>query len=675
MNEIFDVILERAKKYCRDEFDVIHLEKALEMTKRLMAIEGGDERIIIPAILLHDTGWSTFSFEEEGMIRLPPSLSENLNGRGIAFSNAILLHKHEIESSLIAQNILSELKFPTDEKEKIVEIITGHDSRKQPISKEDEVVKDGDRLSRYTPELFSALCQKFNLGEEEFFKYLNFNIEKWFYSDTAKTIARKYLLRKRLKISEAEWLTGIMGRFFNLFLRLEGEAIKITKKHGEKIMISLTREIVYNLKKAIEIYLSSLPSATLKGLQEDKRFCSLVSQKIGEFGYIGIIDRESGRIIFHPDKGLINLPRKELKEKKRPAQYLYGFWNVYNRALNGEEFYAPYQGLNDKGEIVDKIWYVVPMDSGELKWAIVGAAVYDDFHKPIDLLSQDIIYSLGEVSNQLYSLLNLVDEQNKKLERLNEGLKQEIIERQQAEEKLIAAEKLAAASQIAAESAHEIKNPLTVIKGGVYYLSQILAKDEIIKKTLGQIDKAVDRATSYINSLLSFSRPPILKVSSVDINNLLQETLKDLENEMKAEVKIKENLTKSLPPLKADPEQLKAVFFNLIKNAIESMGEREEKRLEINTQEVTHKEGRFVLIRIKDNGVGIRSKEVEKIFNPFYTTKGKGTGLGLAICQRIIEAHQGKIGVESKEGKGATFTIKLPQKTDMSTTESGDKQG
>ncbi|MEW6102546.1 MAG: ATP-binding protein [bacterium] len=734
-------IFEKAKEYCRDNVDLVHLETSLEMAKKLIALEGGDEKIIIPAIILHDTGWHLFSFEEEKRVRIPLQMN-------LSLVDMDLIHKHEVESSIIAEKILSGLNYPKDEKEKIIETIIAHDTRSKPISKEDAIVKDADRLSRYTKEFSSLICQKFGFNEDEFFNYTKSHIEKWFFSEGAKHIAKECVLKRRLNISDAEW-SGTIGKFLEVFIKLENEVIKITKENGERLMINIARESVYNLKKTLETYLPSLPKPDLKELQADEKFTSLVFRKLGLSGFIGIIDRKTGHIIFHPDKDVLNLPMKELEEKKRPAKYLYGFWDVFNRALKGEEFYAPYQGMTLQGEIVDKIWYVVPLDIGEFKWALTGTAVYDDFFEPVDILKEDTIQSISRFSGELYNLTRELGEKEEKyrslVERANDGIcivqdtllkyvnpqlalitgysveemtntpfmnyihpdelakcvdnykrrmagekfpsiyetaikhkdghrvesefnagvimyegraadlvfVRDITERKQTQEKLFAAEKLSAIAQIAAEVAHEVKNPLAVVESGIYYLSQILPKEEKAQKIFKQINNAVDRACYYLNNLLAFSRPFKLNMVSIDINEIINSVLENIPPSMTEGIEIKKGLGENLPLIKADIEQIKIVFFNLIKNAIEAM--KEKKILEINTKMA---EG-FVEIGIKDSGMGIAEENIEKLFSPFYTTKAKGTGLGLSVCQKIIAAHNGKIEVESKEKEGTTFVIKL----------------
>ncbi|MBU1599011.1 HAMP domain-containing protein [bacterium] len=235
---------------------------------------------------------------------------------------------------------------------------------------------------------------------------------------------------------------------------------------------------------------------------------------------------------------------------------------------------------------------------------------------------------------------------------LEEKVKTRTKELEETQAKLVSSKKMAAATQIASEAAHEIKNPLAVIKAGIYYLKKTLP-GENIQKTIRQLDDAVERATFYINDLLTFSRPPMLKLKSVQVNKVLEESLGELPPEILANMEIEKDLAPNLPELTVDPERLKQVFTNIIKNASEVMEARG--RLTIESRLCDDR----LQISFTDTGKGIPAEDLSRIFDPFFTTKGKGTGLGLAICQRIIEAHKGEIKVESELGKGTTFVIKM----------------
>ncbi|MFH1563298.1 MAG: PAS domain S-box protein [Nitrospirota bacterium] len=232
----------------------------------------------------------------------------------------------------------------------------------------------------------------------------------------------------------------------------------------------------------------------------------------------------------------------------------------------------------------------------------------------------------------------------------------DLTEHKQMEKKLIEAEKLAAVAQIASEVAHEIKNPLTVIKAGVYYLNKILPKNAAVQKTISQMDEATQRVVSYLNDLLNFARPPVLVLKSVDVHKIIEDSINELPKEILGGIEIAKDFAPDVPLLPADPDRLKQVFVNLIKNGAEAMEEVKSKKLKVKSE----KEGEFVKISVSDTGKGVAEEDLKRIFDPFFTTKGKGTGLGLAICQRIVEAHKGGIEVKSTVGKGTIFVVKLP---------------
>jgi len=256
---------------------------------------------------------------------------------------------------------------------------------------------------------------------------------------------------------------------------------------------------------------------------------------------------------------------------------------------------------------------------------------------------------------ELPTLGKSIKEKAEEFERLLIECKKAEEELKQAQAQLIQSEKLAAAVQIASEAAHEVKNPLAVIKAGLYYLGRILPENKEAQKTISQMDKATQRAVAYIDDLLNFSRPPVLNLKPVDLHKVIEDSFNELPQEILAGIEIEKNFAPAVPLLTADPDRLKQVFVNLIKNGAEAMGEVKSKKLKVESE----KEGEFVKIRISDTGKGMIEEDLKRIFDQFFTTKGKGTGLGLAICHRIIEAHKGGIEVKSEVGKGTTFVIKL----------------
>ncbi|MFH1963856.1 MAG: ATP-binding protein [bacterium] len=637
MENLFELIIENATTYYPDETNLTHMKNALGLARRLIEIEGGDEVIIIPAVILHDTGWHIFSPEDEVRARKP----------SVQLDNIILNHEHEAEGARIAENILSKLDYPVADKKMIVRIILGHDTRVKPISMADMIVKDADRLSRYTPECFDLFRVKLGYSKAQFLELLNANTEKWFYTDSAKLLARRYLLEKKLGI---KLKTGLAGKLYALLAQLEGEVSKGVNVDIEEIILTFVREKIHGVKKMIEIYLINCPWAGLEYLQQDDRFIDIATQAVGDGGYIGIIDRQTGMIIFHPNKKIVNMPLEELRKKERPPEYLYGFWDWYNRALSGEEFSSYYQGMNIANEIVDKFQYVIPLDIGNFKWAIVCAAIYMDFFKPTEIITANILQSVREVSDEVGMLASGLEDANKQL-------REEMMQRKELEEKLIKTEKMAVAAQLAAEIAHEVKNPLQVINSVVYLLKRTIAENiPGLQTPLKQISDAVTRANGFINDLLNISRPFELVLGVMDVNDMIKKAMDELPKDILVNIDVILELSDGCLEISGDIDRLKQVMINLIKNAVEDMNTSLEKRLWIESK----LDDGWVRVVVRDSGHGILNENIDKVFDPFHTTKPKGIGLGLAICKRFIEAHRGSIELTSEVGKGTEFVILLP---------------
>jgi two-component system sensor histidine kinase HydH len=215
-------------------------------------------------------------------------------------------------------------------------------------------------------------------------------------------------------------------------------------------------------------------------------------------------------------------------------------------------------------------------------------------------------------------------------------------------------EKMVTLSLIAQEAAHEIRNPLNVIKIGLCLLKRRIS-DENIEKRLLQMDDALSRAASYIDDLLGLSRPPLLTQKLSDINWLIRESMMEVSIDLLGDVDVIEELEENLPKVTVDPDRMRQVITNIVKNALEAMNGKG--RLIIKTSQ---KDG-AVEISISDTGGGIKREDMGNIFDPFFTTKEKGTGLGLPIVKRIVDAHNGEIKVKSKEGR-TTFVIKIPKR-------------
>lgn len=237
----------------------------------------------------------------------------------------------------------------------------------------------------------------------------------------------------------------------------------------------------------------------------------------------------------------------------------------------------------------------------------------------------------------------------------------DLTEKRKMEQELSRSEKLKMAGEVAAGLAHEIRNPLTIIKGFIQLFDEEDEKKN--RKYYQLINEEIDRVNKIMNELLNIANPKREEEKSeVDVASLLLDVLALYKPQMRADfIELETFVNDSLPVIHADSGKLKQVFINLIQNAIEAMPDGG--RLNIRTGLNEGAEagcGTDLVIQIQDSGEGMDMATVEKLGTPFFTTKQTGTGLGLTTSYRMVEEMKGTIQVISEKGKGALFTILLP---------------
>jgi signal transduction histidine kinase len=214
------------------------------------------------------------------------------------------------------------------------------------------------------------------------------------------------------------------------------------------------------------------------------------------------------------------------------------------------------------------------------------------------------------------------------------------------------ADKLSTIGQIASGVAHEVKNPLSVIRSGLELL-----QDDVKTELIPEMIEEVDRLDQTIQNFLQYARLKEVALEKGDLNEIIEAVLKLSSYQLKkGRIKVQLNLEKDLPPFWFDRRLMKQVLLNLVLNAQEAMKEGGEIIIK------TAKRGKKISLSIKDTGEGIERVQLKKIFDPFFTTKKEGTGLGLFIANSIIRQHCGEIKVESKKGEGTKFEIILPER-------------
>ncbi len=241
--------------------------------------------------------------------------------------------------------------------------------------------------------------------------------------------------------------------------------------------------------------------------------------------------------------------------------------------------------------------------------------------------------------------------------RLYESEKAAAQQLRSAQEQLLQAERLAALGEMSAKVAHEVNNPLGIVKNYLLLVHRTLAGNEDAGNYLKIAGEEIDRIAGIVRELLDFHRPQPLKLMPVPVTQILDDVLRLMDRKLEnAGIELTRNYSQECPLVKASPENLKQVFLNLIINGVDAM------QPDGGTLSITcHPRNGQVILAFADTGPGIDPDHISHIFEPFFTTKepGKGTGLGLSVCYGIIKRHGGSITYRNTK-TGGVFEIRLP---------------
>ena len=237
------------------------------------------------------------------------------------------------------------------------------------------------------------------------------------------------------------------------------------------------------------------------------------------------------------------------------------------------------------------------------------------------------------------------------------GIVRDITEETKLKKELREKENLALIGEVVSSIAHNLSNPLNIISGNADYLLLDKKEEEETYEELKVILDETTRITKSIRQLLNFSRPMKLMKEPCSINEIINTVVSQIDYlKENKKIQIIKTLAIRLPKIKVDIEQIKDVVSNIINNSVQAIFKSG--KIDIKS----YRDKNFIAVEISDNGGGIAPEDLDKIFEPFFSTKGygKGTGLGLAFTKRVVGEHEGKIEVISNEGKGTTFKILLP---------------
>ena len=319
--------------------------------------------------------------------------------------------------------------------------------------------------------------------------------------------------------------------------------------------------------------------------------------------------------------------------------------------------------------VVTTALYCGPL--GTLLWTLLTSATYCSYLYPAMQeyeLTQEAFELLG-LRLMFFFLAAMVVNRFARQSRHQTELYRELAERlaetnrrlEQAQAEARRSERLAALGQLSAGLAHEIRNPLGVIKGSAEMLTQKLEpSDELPRELAGYISTEVNRLSALVTEFLDFARPLHAQREPADITKVLDRTLDIVATRWKGKsVRVERNYADSLPLIPLDLSLCEQAFLNLVQNAYESMEESGGTlRVEVRTATREAREG--IEVVLSDTGPGVPEKLLEEIFNPFVTTKKTGVGLGLSIVSKIVDGHHGFIHVENGRQGGAVFTLFFP---------------
>jgi signal transduction histidine kinase len=232
------------------------------------------------------------------------------------------------------------------------------------------------------------------------------------------------------------------------------------------------------------------------------------------------------------------------------------------------------------------------------------------------------------------------------------------------QEEILRMDRLVSLGKLASGIAHELRNPLAGIKTTAQALGEEMSREDSRREYLNRITKEIDRLNELLKTFFSFAKPQKLNLVYCHIKDIINEIIPFLFKEIADQgIRFVETYHPQLPKIKVDKNQMYQVFLNLFLNAIQSMPNGGELKIEVNPTISYSQDGPrqdFIKVVLADTGRGIPPQIIHRIFDPFFTTKPKGIGLGLSITYQIIKKHGGTIKVESKLEKGTSFVINLP---------------
>lgn len=472
------------------------------------------------------------------------------------------------------------------------------------------------------------------------------------------------------------------------------------------VVLTIARKNILDQKmKTGEIISKSLQHVILSSIKETdnskslQRIIDLYATDIGIKNPV-VID-SSLTILSHKNRSMVHQKSKDpdLEQAIRSGNIIKKFRPYY-----GREHLFVSAPLYQENEIIGAFKIVLPLTDVEesmsdfqrivalftistaITFIIIGSILLTRYLvKPLEKLikaTEDITEGyfpqnieptgrneIGTLSASLSTMSDKLREDKKQIEQYIQSLEESNRQLKKAQDEVLRSEKLASVGKLAAGIAHEIGNPIGIILGYIEILRQNMNQKKENIDVLERVESEIMRIDKIIRELLGFSHHRKAALHPVQVNSLIEETASLISHQKTFhDIELELRLREGLPLITADEQQFQQVMINLFINAMDAM--QNGGKLTVTTEQYSNKQHPSdtfsntsdVRITIKDTGTGIEEKHLNKIFDPFYTTKspGKGTGLGLSVCLRIIESFGGNISVGSFPAEGTTFTIMLP---------------